>query len=98
MLKGLEMSYEGSMGTKFAINLRFFTADEILPVGSIRVNSLNDLILSPALKDLLDFSLTRQNSGPRPILNTKSKVFELDNCRNIGKVSYFRTKCFLIRI
>lgn len=64
----------------------YFTADEILPVGSIRVNSLNELCLSPALKDLLDFTLTRQNSGPRPVLNTKSKVLELDNCRTIGKV------------
>ncbi|CAH0726504.1 unnamed protein product, partial [Brenthis ino] len=65
--------------------------DEILPVGSIRVNSLNDLVLTPALKDLLDFSLTRQNAGPRPVLNTKSKVFELDNCRNIGKVCLIYT-------
>lgn len=64
----------------------FFTADEILPVGSIRVNSLNDLCLTPALKDLLDFSLTRTHSGPRPLLNTKSKVFEIDSCRTIGKV------------
>ncbi|XP_038222606.1 tubulin polyglutamylase complex subunit 2 [Zerene cesonia] len=68
-----------------------FTADEILPVGSIRVNSLNELYLSPSLKDLLDFSLTRQSSGPRPVLNTKSKVFELDTCRNIGKVCLIYT-------
>lgn len=64
----------------------FTTADEVLPVGSIRINALNDLCLTPALKELLDFSLTRQNTGSRPVLNTKSKVFELDNCRNIGKV------------
>ncbi|XP_073941487.1 tubulin polyglutamylase complex subunit 2 [Choristoneura fumiferana] len=63
-----------------------YSADQILPVGSIRVNSLNELFLSPALKDLLDFSFTRQNTGPRPVLNTKSKVFELDSCRTIGKV------------
>lgn len=50
------------------------------------MNSLNELFLSPALKDLLDFSFTRQNTGPRPVLNTKSKVFELDSCRTIGKV------------
>lgn len=50
------------------------------------MNCLNELCLSPALKDLLDFTLTRQNSGPRPVLNTKSKVLELDNCRTIGKV------------
>lgn len=64
----------------------YFSADEILPVGSIRVNSLNELCLSPALKDLLDFTLTRQHSGARPVLNTKSKVLELDSCRTIGKV------------
>lgn len=63
-----------------------FAADEILPVGSIRVNSLNELYLSPGLKELLDFSLTRQYTGPRPVMNTKSKVFELDSCRSIGKV------------
>ncbi|KAL4715215.1 hypothetical protein ACJJTC_012262 [Scirpophaga incertulas] len=63
-----------------------YSADEILPVGSIRVNTLNELYLSPALKDLLDFALTRPTSGPRPVLNTKSKVFELDTCRTIGKV------------
>lgn len=62
------------------------SADDILPVGSIRVNSLNELFLSPALKDLLDFSMTRQNSGNRPTLNSKSKIFELDSCRTIGKV------------
>lgn len=50
------------------------------------MNTLNDLCLSPGLKDLLDFSMTRPTTGPRPVLNTKSKVFELDNCRNIGKV------------
>ncbi|KAI5635422.1 tubulin polyglutamylase complex subunit 2 [Phthorimaea operculella] len=68
-----------------------YSADEILPVGSIRVNSLNELFLTPSLKDLLDFSLTRQNTGPRPVLNTKSKVFELDNCRTIGKVCLIYT-------
>ncbi|VVD03653.1 unnamed protein product [Leptidea sinapis] len=51
-----------------------------------KVNSLNELYLSPSLKDLLDFSLTRPTAGTRPILNTKSKIFELDTCRNIGKV------------
>ncbi|XP_026737777.1 tubulin polyglutamylase complex subunit 2 isoform X1 [Trichoplusia ni] len=68
-----------------------YSADEILPVGSIRVNSLNELYLSPALKDLLDFSLTRQQTGPRPVLNTKSKVFELDTCRTIGKICLIYT-------
>ncbi|XP_022116464.1 tubulin polyglutamylase complex subunit 2 [Pieris rapae] len=68
-----------------------YSADEILPVGSIRINSLNELYLTPGLKDLLDFSLTRQTSGPRPILNTKSKIFELDLCRNIGKVCLIYT-------
>ncbi|KAJ2944593.1 hypothetical protein O0L34_g3946 [Tuta absoluta] len=68
-----------------------YSADEILPVGSIHVNSLNELYLTPTLKDLLDFSLTRQNTGPRPVLNTKSKVFELDNCRTIGKVCLIYT-------
>ncbi|KAL0849570.1 hypothetical protein ABMA28_013834 [Loxostege sticticalis] len=63
-----------------------YSADDILPVGSIKVNTLNELCLSPSLKDLLDFSLTRQHAGPRPVLNTKSKVFELDSCRTIGKV------------
>ncbi|XP_045458901.1 tubulin polyglutamylase complex subunit 2 [Melitaea cinxia] len=68
-----------------------YSADEVLPVGSIRINALNDLCLTPALKELLDFSLTRQNTGSRPVLNTKSKVFELDNCRNIGKVCLIYT-------
>ncbi|XP_060810800.1 tubulin polyglutamylase complex subunit 2 [Amyelois transitella] len=68
-----------------------YSADEILPVGSIHVNPLNELYLSPALKDLLDFSVTRQGSGPRPVLNTKSKVFELDSCRTIGKVCLIYT-------
>ncbi|CAK1603392.1 unnamed protein product [Parnassius mnemosyne] len=68
-----------------------YNTDEVLPVGSIRVNSLSELCLSPGLKDLLDFSLTRQSSGPRPLLNTKSKVFELDACRNIGKVCLINT-------
>ncbi|XP_048487936.1 tubulin polyglutamylase complex subunit 2 isoform X2 [Plutella xylostella] len=63
-----------------------YSADDILPVGSIRVNSLNELCLSPSLKDIVDFSMTRPNTGPRPVLNTKSKVFELDTCRTIGKV------------
>ncbi|XP_063376052.1 tubulin polyglutamylase complex subunit 2 [Cydia fagiglandana] len=63
-----------------------YSADQVLPVGSIGVNSLNELILSSALKDLLDFSLTRPSTGPRPVLNNKSKVFELDSCRTIGKV------------
>lgn len=71
-------------------NHALISADEILPVGSIHVNSLSELYLSPALKDLLDFSLTRQNNGPRPVLNTKSKVFELDTCRTIGKVRNLR--------
>ncbi|XP_061380759.1 LOW QUALITY PROTEIN: tubulin polyglutamylase complex subunit 2 [Danaus plexippus] len=68
-----------------------YSADEILPVGSIRVNTLNDLCLTPVLKDLLDFAATRQNEGPKPALNPKSKVFELDNCRNIGKVCLIYT-------
>ncbi|XP_047544533.1 tubulin polyglutamylase complex subunit 2 [Vanessa atalanta] len=76
----------------FELSWRYkYSADEILSVGSIRVNALNDLCLTSALKDLLDFSLTRANSGPRPVLNTKSKVFELDNCRNIGKVCLIYT-------
>ncbi|XP_049867344.1 tubulin polyglutamylase complex subunit 2 [Pectinophora gossypiella] len=77
--------YASSDGFQLSWSYKF-TADEILSVGSIHVNSLNELYLSPALKDLLDFSLTRQNGGPRPVLNTKSKVFELDSCRTIGKV------------
>ncbi|XP_041971411.1 tubulin polyglutamylase complex subunit 2 [Aricia agestis] len=63
-----------------------YSADEILPVGSMHVNTLNELCMSSGLKDLVDFALTRQNSGSRPVLNTKSKIFELDDCRNIGKI------------
>ncbi|XP_068621483.1 tubulin polyglutamylase complex subunit 2 [Battus philenor] len=86
--------YASSDGFQLTWNYKYsgkYSADEVLPVGSIRVNSLSELCLSPALKDLLDFSLARQNAGSRPLLNTKSKVFELDTCRNIGKVCLIST-------
>ncbi|KPJ11914.1 Tubulin polyglutamylase complex subunit 2 [Papilio machaon] len=77
--------YASSDGFLLTWNFKY-SADEILQVGAIRVNSLSELCLSAGLKDLLDFSITRNSSGPRPVLNPKSKVFELDTCRNIGKV------------
>ncbi|KAI8427594.1 hypothetical protein MSG28_002088 [Choristoneura fumiferana] len=82
----VDLVSEDSFYENITLGVTKLLADQILPVGSIRVNSLNELFLSPALKDLLDFSFTRQNTGPRPVLNTKSKVFELDSCRTIGKV------------
>ncbi|GBP36823.1 Tubulin polyglutamylase complex subunit 2 [Eumeta japonica] len=82
--------YASTDGFQLTWNYKY-SADEILPVGTIKVNCLNDLCMSPTLKDILDSSQSSHYSGQRPVLNTKSKVFELDSCRNIGKICLIYT-------
>lgn len=71
------------------LNSIYFTDEDILSVGKININPLSDLILVTQSKELLDsLSKNQTTSSNEKLLQigSKSKIFELDDCKGCGKV------------
>jgi len=74
---------------------------EVLPIGNIKINSLSELRRLAGVKNqgdtdyptLLDIEVCSRPDGSNPAsqkpnFGTKCKIFELDSCQGIGKVSW----------
>lgn len=74
---------------------------EVLPIGNMKINSLPELLRLAGVKNkgdtdyptLLDIEVCSQQdaSNParqKPNFGVKCKIFELDSCQGIGKVSW----------
>jgi hypothetical protein len=78
---------------------------EVLPIGNIKINSLSELRRLAGVKNqgdtdyptLLDIEVCSRPEGSnsanqKPNFGTKCKIFELDSCQGIGKVSWQHLK------
>ena len=74
---------------------------EVLPIGNIKINPLSELRRLAGVKNqgdadyptLLDIEICSQQDGSssvrqKPNFGMKCKIFELDSCQGIGKVSW----------
>lgn len=82
------------------------SAGEILPIGNLRINSIAELKRLAGVKtlgdtdcpNLLDIEICNVSEprSPKPNFGPKCKIFELDPCQNVAKVSFFLL--YLIKI
>lgn len=71
---------------------------EILPIGNLRINSITELRRLAGIKSvgdadcptLLDIEMCNPNNSDasKPKFGVKCKLFELDPCQNVAKVSW----------
>lgn len=66
----------------------FSIDDEVLSVGLININELNELTTTTKLREILDLAMSKSipPHDKYPTIGPKTKLFELDDCKGRGKV------------